>query len=140
MKTLEKLLSFTETDENGCMIWTRGFTTCGYPRIYHNGNGNVRVNRLVCELHTGEDLTNKVVRHTCDNPKCINPDHLISGSCRDNVEDRVLRGRSHNHVSQLEIESVKALRDQGFTYKRISAALGIKYKRVEYIIKRLLGM
>lgn len=34
-----------------------------------------------------------VVRHTCDNPRCINPEHLIGGTQSDNVQDRVVRGR-----------------------------------------------
>ncbi len=33
-------------------------------------------------------------RHTCDNPGCINPDHLHSGTAAQNAEDKVLRGRS----------------------------------------------
>jgi DNA-binding transcriptional regulator YiaG len=33
-------------------------------------------------------------RHTCDNPSCINPNHLVSGTAAQNAEDKVLRGRS----------------------------------------------
>ena len=39
-------------------------------------------------------IKNEVLRHTCDNRWCINPDHLIEGTHNDNVQDRVLRGRS----------------------------------------------
>ena len=35
-----------------------------------------------------------VIRHTCDNRKCINPEHLLLGTHQDNVKDRVKRGRS----------------------------------------------
>ena len=33
-------------------------------------------------------------RHTCDNPSCINPKHLVSGTAAQNAEDKILRGRS----------------------------------------------
>lgn len=45
------------------------------------------------EAATGEVTTGKVIRHTCDNPVCINPEHLISGTPAQNMEDRDLRGR-----------------------------------------------
>lgn len=39
-----------------------------------------------------------VVRHKCDNPRCINPQHLEVGTQEDNVQDRVLRGRSNKPI------------------------------------------
>jgi HNH endonuclease len=35
-----------------------------------------------------------LLRHTCDNPRCKNPDHLLPGTHKDNAQDRVSRGRS----------------------------------------------
>lgn len=54
------------------------------------------LHRLVyCEAHavTPESIRGKVVRHTCDNPRCINPEHLIIGTQADNMRDMVERGR-----------------------------------------------
>lgn len=39
------------------------------------------------------DITGKVVRHECDNPRCINPEHLLLGTHRDNTADMISRGR-----------------------------------------------
>lgn len=41
------------------------------------------------------DIQGKVVRHTCDNPKCVNPAHLEIGTQQDNVEDMIARNRKN---------------------------------------------
>lgn len=47
---------------------------------------------------TLKDIEGVVVRHTCDNPRCINPEHLIGGTLADNNRDRAERGRSAKRV------------------------------------------
>ena len=42
-----------------------------------------------------------VVRHQCDNPACVNPDHLVIGTVADNVADRELRGRRNVKGEQI---------------------------------------
>ena len=93
-KNLAIILKNTELESNGCLIWTKCFNTDGYPRALIEGNANAKVHRVVCELHTGQDISGLVVRHTCDNIKCVNPEHLIIGTYLDNVNDRVIRDRS----------------------------------------------
>jgi hypothetical protein len=45
-------------------------------------------------LHTKESLTKEdIIRHTCDNPACLNPSHLIKGTVQDNNQDMVDRDR-----------------------------------------------
>lgn len=117
-----------------CMVWQGAKTPDGYPRAMVRGNSNARLHREVFRLHNG--YTPDVVRHTCDNPLCINPDHLIDGSVQDNIDDRNRRGRTHNHVSSDHIEAITYLRGKGMTYNQIAQELGIKAKRVEYVITR----
>lgn len=67
------------------------------------GYGKTKVNGRVYTLHRlayakaiGVDITaiaDVVVRHTCDNPRCINPEHLLGGTQADNIRDKVERGR-----------------------------------------------
>lgn len=45
-----------------------------------------------------EPLRETVIRHTCDNPFCCNPKHLIHGTARDNQKDRLKRGNSKYSV------------------------------------------
>jgi len=73
------------------------------------GNSNIKVHRLVFELHNNVDATGLIVRHRCDNPKCINPEHLLIGTVADNVLDMDLRGRRGS--AKLTHKDVYAIRD-----------------------------
>lgn len=64
-----------------------------YPSVTINGKSWL-VHRYYYHLYNGEIPKGMIVRHSCDNPICINPKHLSLGSHQDNVMDRVERLRS----------------------------------------------
>lgn len=74
------------------------------------------VSRLIVAEQTGEDVpAGRVVRHTCDNPPCCNPAHLVVGTPRDNSRDamdrdRVARGERVAGAI-LTAEQVRAMRE-----------------------------
>lgn len=126
---LNDVLSNTE-EVNGCLIWTRCVNTDGYPAM----SGNVKVHRFVYKLAYGENIDGKVVRHKCDNPLCINPDHLISGTNLDNVNDMVERYRHHRVITKEVIQKAKALlSSKAFLHTEIAQILGIDARRVSDI-------
>lgn len=52
--------------------------------------------RLAYELYSGAEIPRGlVIRHTCDNPLCINPSHLLLGTMKDNHDDMVSRNRAY---------------------------------------------
>ena len=54
-----------------------------------------RLHRIAWEAHNAEPIPEgMVVRHTCDNPACINPEHLVLGTCKDNTYDMLERKRA----------------------------------------------
>jgi hypothetical protein len=77
------------------------------------------------------DLTDDgVILHTCDNPSCINPKHLVQGTHQDNVRDRVEKDRSakgtRNGRSKLTEEQVREIkRDKASTNKQLGQQYGI---------------
>ena len=87
-----------------CWEWTAGKTTTGYGKFRLN-NRDLRANRVAYTLAKGEIPEGLVVRHTCDNPACCNPDHLILGTQSDNMKDMVKRKRQHNNQPQGEQHS-----------------------------------
>lgn len=74
----------------GCWVWKNGKDKDGYAKFYFEGK-HWRVARAVLHVLTGDLQPH--TRHTCDNPPCCNPDHLLWGTARDNVLDAVSRGR-----------------------------------------------
>jgi len=82
------------TDERGCHVCTSHWKDYdGYPRI-KIGGVKMPVSHLAYERRFGPVPQGLILRHTCDNPACINPEHLVPGTHADNVADRVQRGRS----------------------------------------------
>ena len=85
----------------GCHIWMGAKSYSGYGLIWHSGN-LVSCHRLMWFLTYGY-RPKKIILHSCDNPSCINIDHLREGShTRQHADDKVKRNR------QSKGESVKS--------------------------------
>lgn len=54
-----------------------------------------RSHRVAWDLHYKDKCKGSLVLHFCDNPKCVNPDHLWLGTHKDNMEDMRRKGRGH---------------------------------------------
>jgi hypothetical protein len=88
---LESLLAMASPEPmSGCWLWTGSSDSNGYPRI---GRRSLKVTRLVLEQSTGIRLGDRLACHRCDNPSCINPAHLFSGSPHENMQDKIRKGR-----------------------------------------------
>jgi hypothetical protein len=91
----DRLNNYLET-EAGCWEYQ------GYLGHYNYGTLNVGFNykrfsyllhRVAYYYHTKNDPASLLVRHQCDNPRCINPKHLLLGNHKDNTSDAISRGR-----------------------------------------------
>ncbi len=135
-KNLEYFLKFTEK-RGTCLEWTRCLNTDGYPRTAWNGTSNGKVHRIVWELHNKQPAAGKVVRHLCNNPKCINPEHLLIGTPADNMLDRDLAGRhGARKIQQKDVNTICLLyKTNNYTQKEIGSMFGINERTVSSIIR-----
>jgi len=76
-----------------CWIWQGRTNLKGYGVCYYRGR-NYGAHRLAAHVWLGLDLSRSDLQvcHHCDNPPCVNPDHLFIGTAKDNHEDRMKKG------------------------------------------------
>lgn len=76
----------------GCWLWTASTNAKGYGQFGVANGRCVLTHRFSFELHHGP-LDGRWALHRCDNPPCVNPDHLYAGTVTENVRDMLARGR-----------------------------------------------
>lgn len=117
----------------------------GYPRIKFNYR-NMPASRMVYYILYGDIPEGKLVLHHCDNPACVNPEHLYLGDFTQNMQDKVDRGRvagSRHPRSKLTDQQVYEIKflysDNGMSQAKIASMYGISQSQVSHIVlgKRL---
>ena len=103
------------------------------------------VHRLILAWITGIDLDGKwEARHHCDNPKCINPDHIDVGTHKDNMKDRAKRFRGHrgetHNDAKLTENTVVHIRNLyasgGYTFKELGKMYDVHKHTIRNAVRR----
>ncbi len=80
--------------ETGCVEWGGSIGSGGYGRLTFKGTV-LLAHRAAYQYKHGPILDSSWVLHSCDNPRCVNTEHMRLGTPADNVSDRVNRNRGN---------------------------------------------
>lgn len=116
-----------------CWEWTNSKDEKGYG-LFSIGRKTFRAHRIAYELKNGKIPKGMLVCHTCDNPSCVNPNHLFIGTNLDNCKDKILKERAmyvcgelqgHSKITDLQVEEIRKMRVDGIKLKDIAEKFGI---------------
>lgn len=140
----QRLINFYEqkvVKKIGCWDWNGSCDKNGYAQLY-NGSTKAKGHRVSYQIHKGIIPEGMEVCHTCDNPKCTNPDHLWLETKKENNDDKVKKGRSckgeDKPNSKLKDEDVREIRKMlgfGIPKAHISRKYNVTFMTISYISK-----
>lgn len=136
-----------------CWVWTAGFFRIiahGKHYFYGNltlpGHKSVYAHRFSWEIAHNQPIPKGIhILHKCDNPPCVNPDHLFIGTPSDNMRDMATKGRTgvkygeKNWNSKLTRELVEEIRKRysstRISQRQLAKEYGVTQTAIFYILK-----
>lgn len=95
---------------SGCWLWFCGVNEHGYG-VFWNGSRIEKAHRFSLRAYRTGPTEDQDVRHNCDNPACVNPDHLLIGLTQDNVDDMWRRKRATVQIRRGTAQTQAKLND-----------------------------
>ncbi len=137
---VERLRKFYQEDsKTGCWNWIGSKNTDGYGN-FRVGSKIVGAHRLSYELLVGPIPKDICVLHICDNPSCVNPDHLWLGTHADNSADKVAKNRQEKGEdrkdAKLTEDQILLIRRDNRIHSKIAEEYGIDQSTVSRIRSR----
>lgn len=134
-------------DANGCINWTGWKTKGGYGVLQIAGAGTVKTtaHRIAWLLAKGDLEPGALVLHKCDNPSCVNVDHLFLGSPKENTHDMMAKkrhgwrnGSPWQKLNGTDGERIRDLRRAGHTQQEIADWMGVSRPLISMILGGLI--
>lgn len=127
----DRFFSKVTVSESGCHEWNAARFKTGYGAITVGSkrNGTKRTeyaHRMAWTIAKGPIPNGMFVCHKCDNPRCVNPDHLFLGTSQDNMQDMSSKGRWGNQYSENPPTHCK----RGHEFNEINTRIGSHGERV----------
>ena len=133
-RTLWRFLEKVDVKSNDkCWEWLGYKTWEGYGRLRNLNREKILVHRFSWLIHFGKIPEGMLICHHCDNPPCVNPEHLFMGTHQDNAIDRERKNRrkapkgEESSLSKLKNKDVIEIREKFRNGKR-NCDLAREYK------------
>ena len=132
-----KIRGNVKVTSTGCWKWQKGTMGNGYGSIAIGEQKQEYTHRVSYRVFNGPIPMDKVVMHTCDNPICCNPSHLVVGTSSNNSVDMMQKGRGkgqltsantkgeRNPKAKLNADQVIAIRSDNRSNRQIADAYGV---------------
>lgn len=119
----------------GCHEWLASRIPAGYGQFYIHRKA-FRAHRVAFEIAYGPIPDGLGIMHTCDNPGCVNPNHLVLGTQKQNMVDMRRKNRASAQVSVKLVEGLKAEYQGKFgDISKLAAKYGLHPKTVGRYLK-----
>lgn len=127
---MPRIISYTEQEyiknkskiSGTCWEWVGSKDKDGYGKACYKFKRE-RAHRLSYRVFKLQDISNMLVLHTCDNPSCVNPEHLFLGTHKDNMLDKKTKGRQ---LKGEEIGNSKLKESDIFEIRKLRATRSLK--------------
>ena len=141
-KTLEEQLSNVSKRKNGCWEWQGCSHHGGYGALCIKGKW-ASAHRTAYTFWKGIIPKGLCVLHRCDNPSCINPDHLFLGTQADNAKDRNRKGRTSQgesfwraKLTEKQVRAIRRRRAAGESLASLGREYGLRWQGIQNVVKR----
>jgi hypothetical protein len=134
----ERLFEKTAPAENGCIEWHGSANGKGYGMMVYKGRIHA-AHRVSWQEHRGEIPSGLLVLHRCDNPRCVNPEHLFLGTNQDNMNDMKKKGRQYtpkgeeHKRSKLTWDAVRHIRTSGEGQKALALRFNVTEQTIWWV-------
>lgn len=119
----ERFWIYVQKTENECWEWQGAKNLKGYGKYLLNGK-MMLAHRASWIIHNGTIKNGLCVCHKCDNPPCVNPDHLFLGTNHDNIDDMVNKGRQKRSFTDEQILEIRSKHKDGLSQCKLAKEYG----------------
>jgi hypothetical protein len=131
----DAILRRTKRLPNGCRVWTGAHDQKGYGQIRRDGRV-YRVHRVIYAAKHGAIPDGTLICHECDNPPCVEEDHLFAGTSKDNTLDMTLKARDRGRFKpglvpttrKLSVADVETIRTEYAAGRATQVELARRYR------------
>lgn len=124
----------------GCWLWTRADDGYGYG-VFRVEGKTLKAHRFAFQLAHGRDpFPGLYVCHKCDQPACVNPEHLFEGTQKDNIHDAMFKGRAARgarsggaHLTEEKVREIRRRSEMGETHSQLAKEFCVTISNISAI-------